>query len=150
MHCHTTVEKPNLRLVNWTETRITWKKQNNSIKNNKTFRLKPAVLQCLHEYSELPPLIKLIIFMHIHTCAPLFHISRDYCSDFDWLLFAIAGWKWITAVLRGSYWLPAAFMCFFVKTFSTVKVRLSNLTQANSAGSPHIYDACCIYFPATI
>lgn len=47
-------------------------------------------MQCLHEYSKKATLIKLIIFMHIHTCSPLFRISRDYCFEFKPHSFANA------------------------------------------------------------
>lgn len=43
-----------------------------------------------------PPMIKLIIFMHIPTCYPPFEISRDYCSEFNSNVFVIAKWKWMT------------------------------------------------------
>lgn len=62
-------------------------KKKSNIKNIKTPRLSWVILKRLHEYSKLPTLIKLIIFMHIHTCSPLFHISRDYCFGFDSHLF---------------------------------------------------------------
>lgn len=63
--------------------------------NIKPLHWSPVILLCLHEYSKLPPLINLIIFIHIHTCSLLFQISRDYRLEFISHLFPIAKWKWI-------------------------------------------------------
>lgn len=61
--------------------------------NIKTLHLGPVILKCLHEYSKLPPLIKMIIFMHIHTCSLLFQISGDYRLEFISHVFPVPKWN---------------------------------------------------------